>query len=335
LDNAERKEIEELVNSIIKTWWEKGPNVSIVTNKDKEQQFPIQSILQSFYNTNNNLRQRIENLEKQLEDLRNSVTERKLNDIILNRVNLWWRSEESVYMPKMNRKYPREEAFNASLSTVRNNRDRIEILEQNQSQNITKTEIQRVVLQTIENFMKKMRYSYYFQNHDSRLARLENEFAIENKKLKEELDFLKKQMSVQQTPKSFDSSNAQKINAQQSIVLSSSDQIVDVFNAWAKNPKTSLPPQFCYAEGGLKLREKQEIKYSSADNALWIVNSSGSTKYLFPNPNLIDQIGGDIDVLYSVTGTRRARGQNKVNIQKACVIMEDGWIEYKGALSLA
>ncbi|MDR1459353.1 MAG: hypothetical protein LBI60_03990 [Bacteroidales bacterium] len=150
--------------------------------------------------------------------------------------------------------------------------------------------------------------------------------------LNEEIKQIKRQLGTQQQSlRTYDSPSSV---SKQSIVSPSFDQTIESFNAWAKYPGQSLPSQFQYAEGDLTLREKQDIRFSSTNNATWIINKSGPAKYLFPNPNAIDQIGGKIDILYSVTGNRRARGQNKVNIQKACVIMEDGWIEYKGELSL-
>jgi len=138
-----------------------------------------------------------------------------------------------------------------------------------------------------------------------------------------EIEKLKKQLSTQK-----EASNLSDFST------SLSDQTIDAFNTWAKNPESSLPSQFSYYEGELKLREKQNIQSSSKNNSTWIMNKTGPIKYIFPNPNVIDQLSGKIDVLYTVMGNRRAKGQNKVNIQNACVIKEDGWIEYKGTLSL-
>ena len=151
---------------------------------------------------------------------------------------------------------------------------------------------------------------------------------------KKEIEQLKKQLSTQiQASKLSANSTLTKIDNQQKFV-SILDQTVEVFNTWAKNPESILPPQFGYAEGELKLREKQKIQSTAKKNAIWIVNKTGSVKYIFPNPNEIVQLSGKIDVLYTVMGNRRAKGQNKVNVQNACVIKEDGWIEYKGTLSL-
>jgi hypothetical protein len=114
---------------------------------------------------------------------------------------------------------------------------------------------------------------------------------------------------------------------------------MEKFNNWAANPKVQLPSQFSYAEGELKLREKQKIKnvYTSdpaANDSAWITGKSGPTWYLFPNPNAIDELGGNVDDIYYVNGTRRAKGQNKIKIIEACTLKDENWIEYKGTLNL-
>jgi myosin heavy subunit len=486
LDSADRKEIADLINLIIKSWWEKSPDVSIGAGNGVAQSVQVKKLLHQFYFKNNDFEQKIECLNRELLDLKNNIASSKLYNIFLNYINMWWSNETSVHIQKEKKNYSKEVVFNALLENVNSTKKHIEALEQNQKQNITKAEIPSLVLQHIGNLTQqynsylqnhesrlnelavgnkklsenasriqklmealeqnqkqnitkaeipslvlqhignftqqydyhlknyesrlngltsenkkllenasriqklmetleqnqkqnitkaeipslvlqhignfKQQYDSYLENHESRLNGLKNEnkklkeemlnslqemvrqledrlyqLEADIRKLKEEIDSLKRPMNAQQTQESIDSSNAQKINIQQSTGLSSSDQIIDEFNNWAKNPGNFHLPssRFYYAEGDLKTREKQDIKQSHDDNnALWIVGTSGSTKYLFPNPNLIDQIAGDIDVLYFVTGTRKARGQNRVNIQKACVIKEDGWIEYKGELDL-
>jgi hypothetical protein len=223
-------------------------------------------------------------------------------------IQRWWENEKSVNIPNEDtgeeKYYSGKSAIEACINTIRSNKRRIKALEDS------------------------------VRDHEFRLTEIADDLGLEIKRLKEEISSIKKLLPMQQTPKLSYSSIRSEMNTQQSIVSSPSDQVVDAFNEWAKNPKSSLPSQFCYAEGELRLREKQDIKRSYDDNALWIVNKTGSPEYLFPNPNVIDQIGGDIDVLYSVTGIRRAKGQNKVYVQKACVIMDEGWIEYKGLLSI-
>jgi len=156
---------------------------------------------------------------------------------------------------------------------------------------------------------------------------------IENQKLKNEIDQLKIKIS-QEENKSNASPIASMENNKKSVASIPSDNIIKIFNDWASELKTNLSSQFFYADGELKLREKQNITRTDNNKSLWIINKSGNIKYLFPNPNAIDEIGGNIDTVYTVTGTRKAKGQNRVNILKACEINDDGWIEYKGELTL-
>ena len=163
-------------------------------------------------------------------------------------------------------------------------------------------------------------------------------FKNENDKLKEEIGQLKKQQLILQNKKSYPSpiSSNTAVSEDADNVPVYSDPIVEAFNDWAKGSRGSLPAQFKYSDGELRLREKQDIlDFGSNKNALWITNRSGSKKYIFPNPDAIDQIGGDIDVIYTISGTRRGKGQNNVFIKKACEVKEDGWIEYKGELVLS
>jgi len=156
----------------------------------------------------------------------------------------------------------------------------------------------------------------------------------ENETLKSEIEKIKNELSKVQETNAY-ASPLVSISNKKSNVLYLSEDIVDSFNNWAREPTLSLPAaEFNYAEGELKLREKQVITKTSNSNSLWIINKSGTKKYLFPNPNMIDQIGGTIDAIYGVKGKRRAKGQNKVCIQKACEIKEGGWIEFKGELVL-
>jgi len=156
---------------------------------------------------------------------------------------------------------------------------------------------------------------------------------IENQKLKNEIGQLKEKI-IQLGIKPNASPIASIKDNMRSSVSFPIDSIIEIFNEWAREPKTRLPSQFIYADGELKLREKQNINKSDNNNSLWIINKSGIINYLFPNPNAIDEIWGNIDTVYTVTGTRKAKGQNRINVLKACEIKDDGWIEYKGELSL-
>ncbi|MHC6202379.1 hypothetical protein ACYULU_04200 [Breznakiellaceae bacterium SP9] len=206
----------------------------------------------------------------------------------------------------------------------------------------------RPLKQTLEDLLKKTkdnenRLSEQLSSQNNQIGQLGTQLNTQEQSLKEigylktllsdqsnEISQLKTQLgSLQQSLKTADYSASSKKAEQQN-----TDQIIEAFNQWAQNPEQVLPAQFSYAEGDLKLREKQTIQVSSITSALWITNKGGHTKYLFPNPNAIDQLSGKTDYLYTITGNRRARGQNKVMIDTACIIREEGWIEYKGALSL-
>jgi hypothetical protein len=266
-----------------------------------------------------------------------SEQQRQLENFINGLINQWWES------PQDGRTYSRKYVIDENIRKNRDNESQLYELicgltrevEQLKSQAITQQQVS-LDLKSYEKRMSVLEKQSFSSESVKHLIRQETEaLKKENEILKEEIEKLKKQIGIQQQPlKMNEDLTILKVNNQQNSTSYLFDQTIESFNAWAKNPGSSLPPQFNYAEGDLKLREKQNIQSSSTNNAAWIMNKSGSTKYVFPNPNAIDQLSGKIDTLYTVTGNRRARGQNKVNIQNACVIKEDGWIEYKGALTL-
>jgi regulator of replication initiation timing len=179
-------------------------------------------------------------------------------------------------------------------------------------------------------------YQKYLKDLSGEMSKIQmnvDNLSYENQKLKKEIDLLKEKIS-QQGMRSNASTVVSIENNKKSFVSVPSDNTIEIFNNWAKEPKTRMPLQFAFADGELKLREKQNINETGNNNSLWIINKSGTMKYLFPNPNVIDEIGGNIDTIYTVTGTRKAKGQNRINVLKACEIKDDGWIEYKGELNL-
>jgi hypothetical protein len=109
---------------------------------------------------------------------------------------------------------------------------------------------------------------------------------------------------------------------------------VAAFNQWAQNPYFPLPPYFTYvANVRPEFRTKQVFTDTNTETE-WIKNTIGEKKYLFPNPNKIDNISGPIDKLYKVTGIRKAKGTNSVKVTEACQIREGNFIEYQGELML-
>ena len=186
-------------------------------------------------------------------------------------------------------------------------------------------------------YLNQQKYKDYIENFIRNLNIRVTELENSNKILKEEIVKLKKERNISSEKKPVSIMPVPAAALQESVkntVSAVQDNIIEMFNQWARDPLIKLPPTFFYyVDGELKLREKQKTVPGNSFS-LWIMNKTGTRKYLFPNPDAIDQIGGDIDVIYTVNGIRRARGQNKVAIQKACEIKEDGWIEYKGTLNL-
>jgi uncharacterized repeat protein (TIGR02543 family) len=126
--------------------------------------------------------------------------------------------------------------------------------------------------------------------------------------------------------------NEQKIITQG--IASGNLDVKDAFNHWAKNPSLPLPPEaFYYVEGDMKILTKREIK-ESARETMWITNRKGDKKYLFPNPNLFDQMTSIFD-LYKMDPTRlKGRGQNKIKIITPCEMAKNGFVEFPGELEL-
>jgi hypothetical protein len=217
-----------------------------------------------------------------------------------NIIKIWWESAKTF---EYNFKYYSPRDFVHFI--VKNIEELAKLYKKHEKENLTYDDIKRLINKEIEPLKR------------------------ENKELKDEISRLRKGQNVQQeTRQNVYKNTDSKIN--DSIP---SDRIIEIFNDWARNPRNELPSQFSYADGELRLREKQNI-IDGNSHSIWVKNKSGIKKYIFPNPNAIDQIGGDIDAIYTITGTRRARGQNKVIINKPCEIREDGWIDYKGLIGL-
>jgi uncharacterized repeat protein (TIGR02543 family) len=116
-------------------------------------------------------------------------------------------------------------------------------------------------------------------------------------------------------------------------ITSGSLSVTDAFNLWAKNPSIPLPREaFYYIEGDMKILTKREIK-EAARETMWITNRIENKKYLFPNPNLFDQMT-EID-LYKMDPVKlKRRGQNKIKIIIPCEMTKDGFVEFPGELEL-
>ena len=108
--------------------------------------------------------------------------------------------------------------------------------------------------------------------------------------------------------------------------------VIAAFNAWAVNPLVPLPAGFSFIAGDFRIRTRQQI-IETPDESKWITNRKGSKKYLFPNPNLFNQMTAS-DFLYTITGTPKAQGLNKICVTKACEMTYDGFVEFTGELQI-
>jgi len=109
--------------------------------------------------------------------------------------------------------------------------------------------------------------------------------------------------------------------------------VIDAFNSWAANPFDPLPEAFYYIDGEMKIRTKREIK-ETAEEAKWITNRSGTKVYLFPNPNLFNQMTNILELYKMNQAKLKGRGQNRIKIITPCEMTKDGFVEFAGELEL-
>jgi hypothetical protein len=107
---------------------------------------------------------------------------------------------------------------------------------------------------------------------------------------------------------------------------------ISEFNGWASNPTNQLPSSFKYISGEIKVRSEQPLA-ESFSKTRWITNRNGGKKFLFPNPQFFDEMT-EIRELYTITGTLKSKGQNKIRITKPCEIGDKGYINYPGELQV-
>ncbi|GMO38924.1 MAG: hypothetical protein Ta2B_18420 [Termitinemataceae bacterium] len=113
------------------------------------------------------------------------------------------------------------------------------------------------------------------------------------------------------------------------------DDVVAAFNTWSARPTERLAAGFYYVEGDIKIRTTQEI-LSSNSASKWIANSNGNKKYIFPNPNLFDQLT-DISEIFELDSNLiklAPIGENKIKIIKPCEISDNGFIRHRGEVKL-
>jgi hypothetical protein len=107
----------------------------------------------------------------------------------------------------------------------------------------------------------------------------------------------------------------------------------EAFNLWSASPYGPLPEVFYYIEGKMNIRTKRDIKESMKDT-LWITNRKGQKKYLFPNPNLFDQMTNIMELYKMDQSKLKGKGQNKLKIITPCEMTKDGFVEFAGELEL-
>jgi hypothetical protein len=110
--------------------------------------------------------------------------------------------------------------------------------------------------------------------------------------------------------------------------------ILDNFNRWGSNLVIAVPPQgFRYIKGEMKSRCEQPLD-SSDEEENWLINTTGTQRYLFPNPWLFDELT-NIDSFYKMDKNRlKGKGKNKIRIIRPCEISDKGWVNYPGELEL-
>jgi hypothetical protein len=252
----------------------------------------------------------------------------QIEELVRSLIKSWWENDPEVKITLKNhelRQIPAQKLFQILYTKLQNTIDKIPVLDNSLSRH--------------EARLSALEGKRIFSTEEVKmLIRKETEPLLsEISQLRKEMDQIKIKSGIVQPQRLWESPMAPELNGQQSSGGFSSDPVIDEFNTWAKEPSAPLPSKFFYAEGDMKLRENCSIEEAlPSSDATWIANRNGPVKYLFPNPNVIDQIGGKIDALYKITGNRRARGLNRARIIKACSIVEGskGWVEYKGELTL-
>jgi flagellar biosynthesis chaperone FliJ len=111
------------------------------------------------------------------------------------------------------------------------------------------------------------------------------------------------------------------------------DSNITRFNVWAANPTMRLPSAFTFLAGEPRILTAQQLA-ETTEETKWITNRTGARKYLFPNPNLFNQMT-DIRELYDMDQRMlKEKGKNKIQIITPCEISATGWIEFPGELKI-
>ncbi|MDR3301553.1 MAG: hypothetical protein LBT01_03370 [Spirochaetaceae bacterium] len=193
-------------------------------------------------------------------------------------------------------------------------------VKKNLGDNKSDIDANQVVIKEIQEWIKNT--DERINEQKSKYRSLENKISDNENSSKRNFDNLSKNIELQKTALSSEKIAPELIP----------DDPVDDFNNWACNPLKILPSRFYYLKGDIKVRNEQIFVESEAESK-WITNRLGAQKYLFPNPRFFYE-ATDIRELYKITGTLKAKGQNNIRISEPCKILDKGYINYAGKLTL-
>jgi len=146
----------------------------------------------------------------------------------------------------------------------------------------------------------------------------------ENKELRDRVEELQKKLSLISAQNGPFSAETRTKN--------DNKHILALFNKWAAMPEQILPNKFCYIQGNMRIRTKQEIKMVNRETE-WITNTGSGEKYLFPNPVFLND-RTDISELYQGNMEKLALRGNRIEILEPCKVLDSGYIEFPGKLRI-
>lgn len=111
------------------------------------------------------------------------------------------------------------------------------------------------------------------------------------------------------------------------------EALVQKFNAWAEYSAAALSGDFMFLAGDIKVRAALNLTESAAPSE-WITNRTGAKKYLFPNPQFLDDRSNITAFYENGIGFTKPKGQNKIRIIKPCEIENSNFISYPGKLQI-
>jgi hypothetical protein len=185
--------------------------------------------------------------------------------------------------------------------------------------------IQRVASHINDQIMTP--YTKRFNDIETELTRLENNYEEKIVQLKREIDELKNNKPTDYYQTAKPEQNIQQVRQAES------NSTIIKFNDWAANPSLPLPHGFSYVSDDFRIRTKQPVNQTTEEKN-WLINTGDGQKYLLPNPMLFTQMT-IISELYAMDQTRlQEKGKNRIKVIEPCKISGDGFIEFCGKLEL-